>query len=42
MTRVGISNTDPPKLRVQTESDQCVNIASYYHFVHRPLSGIAS
>ena len=32
----------PPELRVQTESVRYVDIASYYHSVHKPLSGIAS
>ena len=42
LTGVGISITHPPKLRVQTESVKQVNIACYYHYVHKPLSGIAS
>ena len=42
LTRLGISNTHPPQLRVQTESVKYVDIASYYHYVHKPLSGIAS
>ena len=32
----------PPQLRVQTESVKYVDIASYYHYVHKPLSGIVS
>ena len=42
LTRLGISNTQPPQLRVQTESVRYVDIASYYHYVHKPLSGIVS
>ena len=42
LTQLGISNTHPPKLRVQTESVKYVDIASYYHYVHKSLSGIAS
>ena len=38
----GISNTHPPQLRVQTESVKYVDFASYYHYVHKPLSGIVS
>ena len=40
LTHLGISNTHPPQLRVQTESVKYVDIASYYHYVHKPLSGI--
>ena len=42
LTQLGISNTNHPQLRVQTESVNYVNIRSYYHYVHRPLSGIVS
>ena len=38
-TRLG--NTNPPQLRVQTESVKYVDITSYHHYVHRLLSGIA-
>ena len=41
-TRLGISNTHPPQLRVQTESVKYVDIASYYNYVHKLLSGIVS
>ena len=40
LTRLDISSTNPPQLRVQTESVKYVDIASYYHYVHKPLSGI--
>ena len=39
---VGLSNTHPPQLRVQTESVKYVDIATYYYYVHKPLSGIVS
>ena len=39
---VWFSNTHPPQLRVQTESVKYVDIASYYHYVHKPLSGVVS
>ena len=42
LTQLGISNTHPPQLRVQIESVKYVDIASYYHYVHKPLSGIVS
>ena len=32
LTRLGIFNTHPPQLRVQTESVKYVDIASYYHY----------
>ena len=40
LTRLGISNTHPPQLKVLTKSVKYVDIASYYHYVHKPLSGI--
>ena len=42
LTRLGISNTHPPQLSVQKESVKYVDIAIYYHYVHKPLSGIVS
>ena len=42
LTRLGISNTHPPELKVQTESVKYVDIANFYHYVHKPLSGIVS
>ena len=39
---VGHFELPPPQLRVQTESVKYVDIASYYHYVHKPLSGIVS
>ena len=35
LTLLGISNTHPPQLRVQTESVRHANIASYYHYKGR-------
>ena len=42
LTRLAISNTHPPQLKIQAESVKYVDITSYYHYVHKPLSGIAS
>ena len=42
LTWLGISNTPPPQLSVQEESVRCVDIASYYHYVHKLSSGIVS
>ena len=44
LTRLGITTTHPPQLTVQTESVSMlyVDIANYYHYVHKPLSGIVS
>ena len=39
---VGHFQHPPPELRVQAESVRYVDIASYHHYVHKPLSGIAS
>ena len=39
---VGHFQHPPPQLRVQRESDKYVDVASYYHYVHKPLSGIVS
>ena len=40
LTRLGISYTHLPQLNVQAESVKYVDIASYYNYVHKPLSGI--
>ena len=37
-----LTTPSPPQLRVQTESVKYLDIASYYHYVHKPLSGILS
>ena len=42
LTLLGISNIHPLQLRVQAKSVKYVNITSYYHYVHMPLSGIAT
>ena len=42
LSRLGILNTHPPQLKVQTGSVKYIDIASYYHYVHKPLSGIVS